>query len=62
VVIWYISRRFGILYQEILATLNGIPIFPFWYVWTEKNLATLTHNTLFKIISLNGCQTFQQFF
>jgi hypothetical protein len=52
VVIWYAFSRFGMLYREKFGPFGifnavwcsvwsfGIS-FPFWYVWTKKNLATL---------------------
>jgi hypothetical protein len=37
-VIWYNLWPFGIVCGHLLY------FFPFWYVWTKKNLATLTLN------------------
>jgi hypothetical protein len=41
---WYNLRPFGIMYVRLVYVHSlrsfGI-LFPFWYVWTKKNLATL---------------------
>jgi hypothetical protein len=49
--IWNIFRPFGILYGNLvyLACGHGI-FFPFWYVWTDKNLATLNGDFLISIL------------
>jgi hypothetical protein len=38
-------RPFGIVYVNLLQFLVIWYIFPFWYVWTKKNLATLLENS-----------------
>jgi hypothetical protein len=45
-------RPFGIMYGRLVYAVFGpLPsiFFPFWYVWTTKNLASLT-TTLFKCL------------
>jgi hypothetical protein len=41
--IWNILRPCGILHDRLvyLVWVNLVYSFPFWYVWTKKNLATL---------------------
>jgi hypothetical protein len=41
--IWNILRPFGICNLQPFGIVCGhlVHFFPFWYVWTKKNLATL---------------------
>jgi hypothetical protein len=43
--VWNIFRQFDIIYSLLVQFVVIWYIFPFWYVWTKKNLATLLPNT-----------------
>jgi hypothetical protein len=43
--IWNILRPFGIFCGRLVKFAVILYIFPFWYVWTKKNLATLVSKT-----------------
>jgi hypothetical protein len=40
-IIWNMSWPFGIMYGSLVKFVVIWYIFPFWYVWTKKNLATM---------------------
>jgi cellobiose-specific phosphotransferase system component IIC len=52
-IIWNILWPFGIMYGSLW--LFGI-FFPFWYVWTKKNLATVVQNESKYDFWGQGCQ------
>jgi hypothetical protein len=40
--IWNILWPFVLIYGRLVYVVCGVIFLPFWYVWTKKNLATLS--------------------
>jgi hypothetical protein len=58
--IWYILQQSGILYGNLVSfgVIWYVYFPPFWYVWTNKNLATLQKNLIERNLDLNSAAVF----